>query len=640
MNLGSKHYRRCALTIIALCICSQGFAADNNYLTMDLAQLMQVRVVSSTLTEKNLRTVPSSVTVFTYQQIESMGINTLEELLNFVPGFQDFRQADSGYEYYHSARGRRTDAQAREILVMIDGQRFQSEGFSGVYMPITLLSNIEKVEIIRGPGSALYGSNAFTGVINITTQKNTNEVKVRYGTHNNSFGQVLYNTKINDYTVDIAADVFSDKGELYRLESAVDNKLYDSRDPSDGYGINIKIAGETTQWNAIRQVQTAYEFYVVETLSNQFNEMKKQYSALQFKKTIGWNDVVNTHYTIRYSELVRDIQAGFFSTKASFQGNLQSVDFNLNNDFAISDNHSVQFGLEQRHMQMDKAVLKTVIGDLLLTDAYSANVSGLYAQSQYKFPEKTELTFGARYDHYSDIGSAFSPRFGITHQVSDIQTLKLLVGKAFRAPTFSDLAVSNNTAIQGNPNLKPETITTWELVWMGNWQHNSLTLTAFDSCIDDAIVQGFVGQIRQFVNAEQDENSQGVEMEYLAQLGADWQLRAQYSFFNTLPESSFRQADNLASLIVNYQHEKWNINVSANHAGEREMLSGSNKVSLNAYWLANTKVQYRFNDDTNIYLQAKNMFNEKYLTPSQGTALTRGIPNRGRELSVGLDWAL
>ena len=52
MNLGSKHYRRCALTIIALCICLQGFAADNNYLTMDLAQLMQVRVVSSTLTEK------------------------------------------------------------------------------------------------------------------------------------------------------------------------------------------------------------------------------------------------------------------------------------------------------------------------------------------------------------------------------------------------------------------------------------------------------------------------------------------------------------------------------------------------------------------------------------------------------------
>ncbi len=368
--------------------------------------------------------------------------------------------------------------------------------------------------------------------------------------------------------------------------------------------------------------------------------LKKQYSAFQFKKTVNWNDAVNSHYTIRYSELVRDIQAGFVATKASFQGNLQSVDINLNNDLAINDNHSLQFGLERRHMQMDKAILKTVFGDVLLTDAYSSDVSGLYVQSQYKFSEKTELTLGARYDHYSNIDSAFSPRFGLTHQVSDVQTLKLLVGKAFRAPTFSDLSVSNNTAIRGNPDLKAETITTWELVWVGNWQHHSLTLTAFDSCVKNPIVQGIESTVRKFVNAQQHDSSQGVEMEYLAQLATNWQVRAQYSLFNTLPESSFRQADNLASLIVNYHHEKWNLNVSAHHAGEREMLSGSYKISLNDYWLANSKVQYAFRDGASIYLQAKNMFNEHYLTPAQGAALTRGIPNRGREWSLGVDWAL
>ncbi len=609
-------------------------------LSMSLEELLNIKLTSATLTEENLATVPSAVTVFTHSQINAMGINTLEELLNFVPGFQVFRQADSGYEYYHSARGRRTNVQSREILVMIDGQRFQSEGFAGVFMPIILLSNIEKVEIIRGPGSALYGSNAFTGVINITTQKNTNNFKVHYGAHNNTFGQMLFNTKINDYVVDIAADVFGDKGEHYRLENPNDKKFYDSGDPNDGYGININIAGETTQWNATHQAQTAHEFYVVESFSNQFNEMEKQYSAIQFKKMLNWNTAINTNYTIRYSELKRNVQAGFFAKKASFQGDLQSLDFNLNNDIAINDNHSVQFGLEQRHLQMDKSILKTAVGDFVLTEAYSTNVSGLYAQSQYRFTDKTELTLGARYDHYSNIDSAFSPRFGLTHQLSHIQTLKLLVGKAFLAPTFSDLAISNNTAIQGNPNLKAETITTWELVWMGNWQHHSLTLTAFDSCIEDAIVQGFVGKARQFVNAQQDENSQGLEIEYIAQLSTDWQLRTQYSLFNKLPEASFRQADNLASLIVNYQHEKWNFNVSANHAGEREMLSGSNKISLNAYWLANSKLQYSLSEEVTIYLQAKNMLNEQYLTPTQGTVLTQGIPNRGREWSFGLNWML
>jgi iron complex outermembrane receptor protein len=337
---------------------------------------------------------------------------------------------------------------------------------------------------------------------------------------------------------------------------------------------------------------------------------------------------------------VRDIQASFLGTKASFQGNLKSLDVNLNNDVAINENHSLQFGLERRHMQMDKAILKTVFGDLNLTDAYSSNVSGLYLQSQYKFHEKTELTLGARYDYYSNIDSAFSPRFGLTHQLSDVQTLKLLVGQAFRAPTFSDLSVSNNAAIQGNPDLKAETITTWELVWMGNWQHHSLTLTAFNSCVENPIIQGIEGTLRKFVNAQQHDDSQGLEVEYLAQLATHWQLRTQYSLFNRLPESSFRQADNLASVIVNYQNGKWNFNLSANHAGEREMLSGTDQISLNSYWLANSKAQYALSDEISIFLQAKNMFNEKYLTPTQGSALTLGIPNRGREWSLGLDWSL
>jgi outer membrane receptor protein involved in Fe transport len=628
---------RFSTLVYGLFIAGNSVAADD-YLEFSLEQLMQVKISASTLTDKSLRTVPSSVSVFTRAQIQAMGIDTLGELLNFVPGFQDFRQADSGYEYYHSARGRRSDAQAREVLVLIDGQRFQNEGFSGAFMPITLLSNIEKVEVIRGPGSALYGSNAFTGVINITTRKNTNEVSIHYGNHNNTFGQILYNTTINDYAVDVAAHVFADNGENFRLENTATHKFYDSRDPNAGYGINIKIAGDTTLWSADQQMQSAREFYVVESSSNQYNEMIKKYSNIQFKKIVNWNDSDSTHYIIRYSELVRDIQAGFFTTKANFHGKLQSFDFNIINDFLINANHSVQFGLEQRYLQMDKGVLNTGIGDFLLTNAYDSNVTGLYAQSQYKVSEKTELTLGARYDNYSNISSAFSPRFGLTQQISDIQTLKLLVGKAFRAPTFADLSVSNNTAIQGNPNLKPETITTWELVWMGNWKHHSLTLTAFDSCVDDAIVQGFVGSARQFVNAQSPENSQGVEVEYLAQLASNWQLRTQYSLFNTLPDSAFRQADNLASLILNYQHEKWNINLSANHAGEREMLAGSDKVTLHSYWLMNSKVQYALGGDENMYVQFKNMLNAKYVTPAQGAAFTQGIPNRGREVSVGFDW--
>ena len=224
--------------------------------------------------------------------------------------------------------------------------------------------------------------------------------------------------------------------------------------------------------------------------------------------------------------------------------------------------------------------------------------------------------------------------------MSDLQTVKLFYGKAFRAPAIGELMLTNNNTVVGNIALKPETIETWELVWMANWKANSLIITAFDSCIENAIVQGFQGRVRQFVNREEYENSRGVDIEYLAQLTPRWQLRTHYSVFNQMPDSAFRQADDLAAVMLNYQHVKWNINFSANHAGEREMLSGIQNISLNAYWLANTKVQYRFNDGVTLYLQTKNMFNEQYLTPTQGSVLTQGIPNRGREWSLGVNWAL
>ena len=192
-----KHFK--VLVIMLAMTASFPVAAEakiDDIYNLSLEDLMQIKITSSTLTEKNLRTAPSSVTVFSHDQIKAMGIDYLDDLLNFVPGFQAFRQADSGGEYYHSSRGIRSGTSSREVLILIDGNRVNAE-YAGGSVHMISLGNIEKVEIIRGPGSAIYGSNAFVGVINITTSSGKNMLSQTLGSNGRLQTQVFATANVS-----------------------------------------------------------------------------------------------------------------------------------------------------------------------------------------------------------------------------------------------------------------------------------------------------------------------------------------------------------------------------------------------------------------------------------------------------------
>jgi outer membrane cobalamin receptor len=614
-------------------------STQDNFLNLSLEELLQIKVVSSTLTEKNLRSVPSSVSVFTHEQIQALGIDYLDELLNFVPGFQAFRQADSGGEYYHSARGIRSGTSSREVLILIDGNRVNAE-FAGGSVHMISLGNIEKVEIIRGPGSAIYGSNAFVGVINITTLKNINMFAQKLGSNNRTQTQVFNTATLKDFNVDLFANTYRDQGQKYLTENSATHTPYTTSDPISGYDINLKIGKQKSQFNLAYIERKTEDFYTTEKTANNINETKATDTSISFQQVFDVSDAVTTDYNVRYHHRSLYLQIPLIPPAADTTIEEVSFEFLLHNSWVINQNQSLQFGFESRHIESEEAILHSTFKPILVSDAYVRDVLGLYIQHQNAFNETTELTLGARYDNYSSVGSAFSPRLGLTHKLSDIQTLKVLYGQAFRAPGIGDLILSSNNSIIGNPDLQPEKIATWELVWMGTWKSNSLTITGFENKIDDSIVQGFGenGTTRMYVNAAGSQQFHGIEVEYLAQLNNLWQVRTQYSVFNTLPATAFRQADNIASLIVNYENNQWAVNVSANYAGERKMTAGNEFVTLENYWLMNGKLQYSFQKSAKLYLQAKNLANKDYLTPSQGAILTAGIPNRGRELSVGFDW--
>ncbi len=577
---------------------------------------------------------------------------------------------------------RRVDAigtSGREVLVLIDGQRIYNDWNGGMAYtsPMISLANIKRAEFIRGPGSAIYGSNAFLGVVNIVTVRDVNEVSLSYGENNMRSGHLLASGEHKGIEFSAFTRYFADDGEDFQVQDTFSTNRITTSDSQDGIDLQFHGRWHNTDINFIRMKRSAEDFYVLDNLSNDFNDFAVQYDNLFLEQHIEWNSDFESHLRLGYEWYEDDIKsqltpAGYFLNPpivsqppsaeplfAKAMLEVEELQIALHNDWRLEFGASFKFGLEFRRPELKKAEAANNydLGDLAngnfpvpyygelrtttpLAETGERNILGVYSQFQTPVAESTDLTVGIRYDHYSSIDSRFSPRIGIVHQLLDIHTVKLLYGEAFRAPSFNELELINNPTINGNPDLDPETVKTWELIWMSNWEKAMLAITFFDNTFEDSIVQEVVGGTRIFVNSGKEEG-RGMEAEFSAQIGERWYLRTTFTHFFETPDSAFRESETLASFIVNYHWDKWNFNLSANFQDEREMAVGGsteNRMTLDSFWVANAKIKYAFWNNWTAFLQGKNLFDEDYETPPQGTGLTEGIPNRGGEVSGGIVW--
>lgn len=630
----------CAALVIPATALSQKKLTLEELYELPLEALLQIPVRSSTLTDKRLQSAPASVTVFSYNQIRNLGVEYLHELVNYVPGFQDFRQGESGDEYYHSARGHRSSTSSREVLILIDGVRFNREFDNAIAVPMLSLYNMEKIEFIRGPGSALYGANAFLGVIAITTRKEKNEAQIIVGENDHVHLQALGTTEFSGWKANVAVNAYTDDGQSFTLEDLTTMQLQKSNDPRSGEDILLDVHSDTTGFSLKHFTRESQDFYVIEELYNGYNQTDNQHTSADLNTKTTWSPSFQSQFSLQLIE--NSYKAHTFGASIGFFDVAQTernINFKFSNDWTYAKAQSVQFGLEYRDSNIDATYLNTEnFGTLLLYAENQTTNTGIYVQTQNHLASGTELVIGARYDHYDDIGSAFSPRLSVVQTLSSTQTVKLLYGEAFRAPTVNELLLENFTGgFTGNPDLNPETIRSWELIWTRQWNQQYLSVNAFYNTIDDLIVRTDTTAVSTFINQSSPESFHGFEVEYALQLLEHCMLSANYSNFMNLDDSDFRQADQLASLILNYNRNKWNLNLSAVYNSEREMLVGVNMISLDSYWLMNANWQYSFNPRFSMNVMARNLLDEDYDTPTQGAVHTVPIPNRGQELSLGLN---
>jgi len=681
MGISRNHNRKRAranavIASAAVCVCAQVFAADADYLNMGLEQLMQVPVTGSTLRDESLKTVPAAVTVFTREQLDRFGMDYLYELISLVPGYQLDRGADSGVNYTMSSRGRRNGAQAREIMVVVDGRIFANPRSGSVdsALPLIPLEQIERVEVIRGPGSALYGSSAFTGVINIITRNDINAVRVEVGSDQRRSASLSLSQPLGEWKTNVFLRAYEDAGQLFHIPDSFTKAPLTTRDPRRTLNFDAAIGNDNTQIRAAYHRTTSSDFYNFENTQNGFNSTTQVFKQFSIDQRLDWFDKVKTQLQLGYLATGQDLNVAIlgaamaaqisqpvghenFLSKGSLGGS--SYNLRLTNDWTINDDSNALVGVEWRREQettarayhnYDLAQLASrsfpinYYGDFthstLIGTRESLEMGGLYGQYLRNLSDKTRLTLGLRHDNYDDIGSHTSPRLGVVHQLNDTQTLKLLYGEAYRAPSLGETGVINNPLVVGNPNLTYEVVKTWDLIWMLNWNSTRMSVGGFRNDYKDPMVAGFIGTTRTTINSS-DEFSDGLEIEVQYHLTQAWSLRATYTDFFTLPKTAFREAEQLASFELNFNQGAWNWNLLAYHQSERYTLGANNSLhELADFWVMNSKLRYQFKEGYNLSLQFKNLDDRNFSTPAQGVNLPQGVPNRGREISVTLDWTL
>ena len=654
----------------------------DKFASMSLEELLDVEVYGATLTSQKNKDAPAAVSVFERKQIAQMGIDTLDELMAYVPGFQSYRMDEHSMFYTYSSRGRRTSSSSAEVLVVVDGIKLNDGRIGGAVSTISKfpLGWIERVEFIRGGGSALYGSNAMQGVVNIITVKKENSLELASGSYDRFKGALLGSYGEDDLQVDLLSNYNRSSGENYTRNDTFDKTVpYSQTRTSDPYkaaNIYATFQYANTQFNYLRSSTKLKDFYNLGNIANNVNatEIANDIFALKHSQNFG---ALKSKITLQYSQLNTDISGqlsamGELATVSSpYSADAAIVDTRLEssewrgvieNDYTINSNNSAQFGVEYRRVvaptlyassnfdlaafaQKNLPIASSQNMDILtvVQRKNTQETFALYAQYQTKAREDLLLTFGARYDNYKGLDTQLSYKTAAVYQLNDAQTLKAIYAKSFRAPNTNELYLENNPIRTGNPNLKSENIQNIDLIWMGSWKQTTIwSLGYFENHYNNAIVEienpNAKGSI--FKNIAQDP-VKGFELELQYQPSLKWMFRGTYTYFNELPDLSYRESEHLLSLTGNYHYEKLNLNLSGVYNGSREYAVGaeSNRFAISPYWLVDAKASYQLYPTLNLFAQGKNILDETYVTPPQTNISSDGIPNRGLEILIGGVWS-
>jgi len=620
-------------------------AAAKDLLDFSLEELGQIKVYSSTLYEESLFEAHSSVTIIKQEEIKSLNARRLTTLMNYVPGFQSYKSGESALHYSYSSRGRRVGTSGREVLVLIDGHRVNDDWTGGAAFTDTYISleNAKQVEFIRGPGSAIYGSNAFLGVINIITVNDQKELAVgttNIGGHNIS-GSYTYQT--GELNTSIFVKSLDNNSETLNAYSYIQNAFVNTEEKHSLYDIYLKAQYKDFAVNFKNSQREDENYYVSGIPPNELNWVKYNTNniTLRYETNIDENFTLfskiflnNKNYNVEALVAEPNILVKSIVKQEELGGELR-LDYHLNNIKWLN-------GIEWRQPDIVTSKTKLSINpdyNILSTES-SRTIAGLYSQFQHNVSERFDYIIGARFDDYSDVGSNISPRLGLNYSFSEAQSFKLFYGESFRSPTRIERDIQNSGQFIENPDIKPEISKTIELIYQTSVNQQYFTSTLFFTTIDDAITQSATTPAQRINSGE--ETIEGIEIETINQISDNLVLRNAFTYIYNMPQKYNEESEMFGTSSLTYTQGVLSFNIGMNYQGDKshENTSPDGLTIFGGKTIFSSHINYYINKDINIYLSCINIFDKAYNLPGKSARNIMGIPSTGRKFELGVRWTL
>jgi iron complex outermembrane receptor protein len=424
---------------------------------MTIEDLGKISVTSVSKTEQPLSDAPAAIYVISHEDVIRSGAVTLPEMLRLAPNLQVYQQNPG--EWVITARGLNGNAAAQnfpnKLLVLIDGRPVYTPLFSGVYwdLPDVLPDNVDRIEVISGPGATLFGANAVNGVINVIT-RSAGELggvyaDARLGPDRSAIG-LRFGGRIGE---SIDYSVF---GRLLRDDGFVNAAGADAQDGRRRVGGGFRLDWTPTEMNSV-----TLNGEVFDTRLNQPGGMREDSSGINI--TGLWRRSFSDDRKLQvqgfFDRISRDDRAGggvVFNTR-TFDGEVQY-------NYPVGQRHSIVMGAGARLFSYDITGTPSLFFDPPRGDLFIANA---FVQDTFALTPNLTLTGGLKVEKLPYAGASILPEFRIAWKVSPSTLIWASAARAVRSPTPFDVdveeRVGNLVSVSGDPQFRTEKLTSAEL---------------------------------------------------------------------------------------------------------------------------------------------------------------------------------
>ncbi|MCX7545738.1 TonB-dependent receptor plug domain-containing protein [Marinicella gelatinilytica] len=587
-------------------------------------------VVTAGLTPIDASDYGGTLTVIDGDEISASGAVYLSELLRSVPGFAVNQSGGIGTQTQVRIRG----AEANHVLVLRDGVRLNdATGNDEFLFNYALLDNIERIEIIRGPQSAVWGTDALGAVINIISRQADNknlQADLEYGSFNSlktavSGAYASSNWRLNGAITGVDSggsniSLTGDENDGYENLSArlsLDNDWTDSLTST----VRFSHSDAMNEYDGTDFMDTGLPMD-----ADLWTERTLTTAMAQFRikpKASSWHSRFDYHYS--------DTQGDNFSLFGQDSSTAaETHEFKVLNSWGLgqADNQRINVMLDHRQVDFSQVGTASNFGDPNQSQSY--HVSGVAAEFQGVVGERFTWQASARHDDFNRFDDVDNYQLAGRYQLNEQQRIRATLGSGSKAPSFIERFGYFPAQFIGNPDLKPEESTSYELAYEIDYDGHQLAFIYFNQDLTNEI-DGFVYDVNAdaFTARNKDNDSQrsGVEVSWLGQWTAQLSSRLNYTYTDASEKDAFdvsqhevRRPKHVTSLTLNYdfadqrgrfystvRHQSSqldNFYSPSTYLTEKVRLDGYTTVSFNASWA--------FTEKTRGYIRADNLFDEDY----------------------------